>query len=155
MDTKKIGSFLKTLRKEKGLSQEKLGELICTTNKTISRWENGNYMPSIDGLKLLSDIYNVSINEILSGRRLSEEEIKKASEENISSALEMGKLSINGIEKRLYIIGIVTTLISIGIILALPKTNLSILIIILVTILYSLSNVSIIVAIALLHENRN
>ena len=72
MDTKKIGKFLKKLRKEKNMTQEELGSRVGVTNKTISKWENGNYMPPVDVLMLLSDIYSVSINEILNGRRQSD-----------------------------------------------------------------------------------
>ena len=43
-DQAKIGKFIDTLRKEKGLTQEKLGEKLGVTNKTISRWESGNYI---------------------------------------------------------------------------------------------------------------
>lgn len=45
MDTKKVGLFLKQLRKENNMTQEQLGEKIGVTNKTVSRWETGNYMP--------------------------------------------------------------------------------------------------------------
>ena len=48
MDQIKIGKFIATLRRQSGLTQEKLGEKIGVTNKTISRWENGNYMPDIE-----------------------------------------------------------------------------------------------------------
>jgi transcriptional regulator with XRE-family HTH domain len=48
MDTKKVGSFLKSLRKEKELTQEQLGEKLGVTNKTVSRWETGNYMPPVE-----------------------------------------------------------------------------------------------------------
>ncbi len=41
MDTRTIGNFLKELRKEKGLTQEQLGEKVGASNKTVSRWENG------------------------------------------------------------------------------------------------------------------
>ncbi len=44
MDQIKIGKFIAVLRKEKGLTQEQLGEKLGVTNKTVSRWENGNYM---------------------------------------------------------------------------------------------------------------
>ena len=64
MDTVKIGKFLKELRKEKGYTQEALGEKIGVTNKTVSRWETGTYMPPVECLVLLSDIYDVSINEM-------------------------------------------------------------------------------------------
>lgn len=42
MDQIKIGKFIAALRKEKGLTQEKLGEKLGVTNKTVSRWENGD-----------------------------------------------------------------------------------------------------------------
>ncbi len=69
MSTKVIGQFLKELRKEKGMTQEELGKAIGVTNKTISKWENGNYMPPIDVFVMLSELYGVSINEILTGKR--------------------------------------------------------------------------------------
>lgn len=50
MDTKVIGKFLKELRRERKMTQEELGEMVGVTNKTISKWENGNYMPPIDVL---------------------------------------------------------------------------------------------------------
>ena len=71
MDQIKIGKFIAALRKEKGLTQEKLGEKLGVTNKTVSRWENGNYMPDVEMLSLLSEEFGVSINELISGERLS------------------------------------------------------------------------------------
>lgn len=44
MDMVQMGSFLAELRKEKNLTQAELGEKLGVTNKTISRWETGNYM---------------------------------------------------------------------------------------------------------------
>ena len=88
MDTKKIGMFLKELRKQNNMTQEQLGEKLGVTNKTISRWETGNYMPPIECLKRLSDIYIISINEIISGKRLNEENYKMEAEENITVAFE-------------------------------------------------------------------
>ena len=88
MDTKKIGMFLKELRKQNNMTQEQLGERLGVTNKTVSRWETGNYMPPIECLKRLSDIYIISINEIISGKRLNEENYKMEAEENITVAFE-------------------------------------------------------------------
>ena len=59
MDTIKIGNFLAELRKEQGLTQEALGEKIGVTNKTVSRWENGNYLPPVEMLQELSKLYNI------------------------------------------------------------------------------------------------
>ncbi len=88
MDMIKIGRFLAQLRRECDLTQEQLGEEIGVTNKTISRWENGNYLPPVEMLQILSEKYGVSINEILSGERLSEEKFKEKAEENIALALD-------------------------------------------------------------------
>lgn len=88
MDMQKIGIFLSELRKENNLTQEALGEKIGVTNKTISRWENGNYIPPVEMLQILSKMYDDSINEILSGERLDDEKFKTKAEENIATALE-------------------------------------------------------------------
>lgn len=87
MDMQKIGKFLAELRKDKSLTQEELGETIGVTNKTVSRWENGNYLPPVEILQMLSNLYDVSINEILSGERLDADAYKQKAEENIVTAL--------------------------------------------------------------------
>lgn len=87
MDQIKTGKFIATLRKEKDLTQEQLGEKLGVTNKTISRWENGNYMPDIEMLSLLSKEFDISINELISGERFLEEDFKKAADNNLVTAL--------------------------------------------------------------------
>ena len=87
MDQIKIGKFIAVLRKEKGLTQEQLGEKLGVTNKTVSRWENGNYMPDVEMLSLLSKEFGVSINELISGERLLAEDFKKAADDNLVTAL--------------------------------------------------------------------
>ena len=72
MNLVQIGKFIATLRKEQGLTQEQLGEKIGVTNKTVSRWETGTYLPPADALLSMSMLFDVSINEILSGKRLKE-----------------------------------------------------------------------------------
>ncbi len=94
MDTVKIGKFLSELRRERGLTQEQLGERLGTSNRTISRWENGNYMPPVEMLMELSKFFGVSINEILSGRRLKNSEAQSAAEENLKSVLEESSFSL-------------------------------------------------------------
>ena len=87
MDQIKTGKFIATLRKEKELTQEQLGEKLGVTNKTISRWENGNYMPDIEMLSLLAKEFDVSINELISGERLLIDDFKKAADNNLVMAL--------------------------------------------------------------------
>lgn len=83
MDMQKIGGFLAELRKQKNLTQDELGEQIGVTNKTVSRWENGNYLPPVEILQILSKLYAVSINELLSGERLDDINYKENAEEYI------------------------------------------------------------------------
>lgn len=64
MDQKKVGLFLKTLRKEKNITQEVLAETLNVSGRTVSRWETGSNMPDISLLVELSEFYQVSISEI-------------------------------------------------------------------------------------------
>ena len=64
------------------------------TNKTVSRWETGIYLPPADALLAMSQLFDISINEILSGRRLSEKEYKEAAEENITQTLKASSFSL-------------------------------------------------------------
>lgn len=156
MDTVKTGLFLKELRKERGLTQEQLGEKVGVTNKTVSRWETGNYMPPVECLSILSDLYGVSINEIVSGKRLAAEELPDAAEDNLKNALEMSEQSYKKTERRLTVSMAVSTLLAVWIILLLPSDSAhmtrSILLIVLVVALALISNTLNIVALALNKE---
>ena len=94
MDVKKIGQFLAQLRKDKGLTQEQLGEKLGVTNKTVSRWENGNYLPPVEILQLLSELYGLTINEILSAQRLTSAQYQEKAEENIKTALRSSTFTL-------------------------------------------------------------
>lgn len=71
MDNKKIGLFIAELRKEKGLSQYELAELIPISREAVSKWERGKTKPNKASLERLSDIFNVSVEELLIGKRIS------------------------------------------------------------------------------------
>ncbi len=66
METKDI---IFDLRVKKGLSQEELAKKIFVTRQAVSRWENGETIPHIDTLKLLSKLFDVSINTLLGSKR--------------------------------------------------------------------------------------
>jgi len=72
MDQKKIGLFLKELRREKNLTQEQLAERFNVSGRTVSRWETGTNMPDLSILIEIADFYNVDIREIIDGERRSE-----------------------------------------------------------------------------------
>lgn len=94
MDMIRIGKFIAELRKKQGLTQEQLGENIGVTNKTISRWETGTYLPPADALMAMSELFSVSINEILSGRNLSDQEYKNAAEENLVQSIRTSSFEL-------------------------------------------------------------
>ncbi len=112
MNQKKIGEFLKELRKEKELTQEQLAEKFYVSNRTVSRWETGSNLPDISTLVELADFYNCDIREIINGERKSEnmnEEEKKtlkavaeyAEEDKATLLKRVRTTSITGITKRL------------------------------------------------------
>lgn len=83
MDQKQVGSFLKELRKEKGITQEEFAERLNVSGRTISRWETGTNMPDISLIVEIAEFFDVSIPEIINGKRRSEimnEEVKEVAE---------------------------------------------------------------------------
>lgn len=64
MNQEKIGKYISDLRKENDMTQEQLAEKMGVTDKSISRWENGNTMPDISMLVQLSEILNTTLPEI-------------------------------------------------------------------------------------------
>lgn len=89
MDQKKTGLLLKTLRKEKNITQEVLAETLNVSSRTVSRWETGSNMPDISLLVELSEFYQVSIPEIIDGERKSE----KMNQETKNTAIKMAEYS--------------------------------------------------------------
>ena len=57
MDTKKIGQFLKFLRRENGFTQEELAEKLNVSSRTVSRWETGANMPDLSILMEIAELY--------------------------------------------------------------------------------------------------
>lgn len=100
MDMEKMGSFLAELRKERKLTQADLGEKLGVTNKTVSRWETGRYMPPVEVLEELSNLYDLTINELLSGRKLTAEEYREMAESNIRDTLQASTFELK--EKQIF-----------------------------------------------------
>lgn len=82
MNQEKIGNFIAECRKNKKLTQEQLAEKIGVTSKSISRWENGNTMPDYSLLKDLCNELGITINELLSGKKIKESDYMIKAEEN-------------------------------------------------------------------------
>lgn len=87
MNQKKIGALLKELRNETGLTQEQFAEIVNVSNRTVSRWENGNNMPDLDTLIQISDYYEIDLRELLDGERKNEK-MNKELEETVLKAVD-------------------------------------------------------------------
>lgn len=83
MDQIKIGGFIAEERKRKGYTQKILSEKLGISDKTISKWETGNGFPEVSLLIPLCSELDITVNELLSGERVSEEQYRKKAEENM------------------------------------------------------------------------
>ena len=106
MDQKKIGLFLKELRKEKQLTQEQLAERFGVTNRSMSRWETGSNMPDLSILVELADFYDVDIRDIIDGERKGED-MNKEEKERLQLVADYAKTEKNTLLMRLRIFSIV------------------------------------------------
>ena len=84
MNTEKTGTFIAELRKEKGMKQAELAELLHVSDKAVSRWETGRGFPDITNLEALSECLGVSAAELIRGERMPEE-VSKEDLRNITS----------------------------------------------------------------------
>lgn len=82
MDQLKIGKFIAQMRKEKNLTQRKLADELCISDKTISKWECGKGLPEVSLMLPLCEILEISVNELLSGEKIAASDYKKKAEEN-------------------------------------------------------------------------
>lgn len=87
MDQQKIGQFIQALRKERNLTQKELADSIGVSDKTISKWENGNGLPDIGSLQALSTYFGVTVNEILAGEKLPPADYQEQAEATILTLL--------------------------------------------------------------------
>lgn len=106
MNQEKIGKYIAQNRKDKKMTQQELGEKLGVTDKTISRWENGNYMPDLSLLKPLSKELGISINELLSGERINKEDYQEKFEENVINTIDYSTEEIKKNKINILIIGL-------------------------------------------------
>ncbi len=92
MDQEQIGKFIAKQRKLKELTQEELAEKLGITKNAVSKWERGLCLMDMSLLKPLSEILEVSVNDILAGEIIDDKDIEKKSEENIIKLTELGNL---------------------------------------------------------------
>ena len=79
MDQKKIGGFIAARRKDNGLTQNQLAEMLGITDKAVSKWETGKSMPDLSLFCPLCDLLHITLNELLAGEFISDENLKEKS----------------------------------------------------------------------------
>ena len=118
MDQQKIGTFLKQLRQERQLTQENLAEIMCVTNRSVSRWENGVNLPDLPTLIQLADFYGVELRELFDGGRkpdaMNAPETKSATEETARKVADYSNDVMEKITRRfhyMYLTSVITVFI--------------------------------------------
>ena len=106
MDQVKIGKFISIIRKEKKMTQEELAEKLGVSSKSVSRWETGKCMPDISLLESLSIELDITINELIKGSKILNNDIKEVTDDNLKNSLIEIKKS-KKIIKKLSLISII------------------------------------------------
>ena len=101
MDQVGIGKFIAACRKEKGLMQKELADKIGVTDRAISKWENGRGMPDSSIMLALCDELGITVNELLSGERLTIEKYRENAEQNLVAL----KKADENMERKIHFIG--------------------------------------------------
>lgn len=91
MNQIQIGKFIAKIRREQNLTQRQLADMLFISDKTISKWECGKGLPEVSLMLPLCDILNITVNDLLSGKRVSEADYQKKAEENMMNLMEENK----------------------------------------------------------------
>ena len=91
MDLKKIGRFISSCRKEKGLTQAQLAEYLGITDRAVSKWETGKSLPDPSIMLELYSLLNIDVNELLTGEMMDSEKYRESAENNLICFLQNRK----------------------------------------------------------------
>mgnify|MGYP004535150511 FL=1 len=106
MNQEKIGKFIAKIRKEKKMTQQELADKLNVTDRAIGNWENGRRMPDVVFYKPLCEVLDISLNELLSGERIKESELKEKTDEVLNNTIKYSAKKIKK-SKRIIIISLV------------------------------------------------
>ncbi|MBO4426499.1 MAG: helix-turn-helix transcriptional regulator [Clostridiales bacterium] len=102
MDKEKTGQLITELRKEKGMTQKQLADALNVTDKAVSKWERGLSFPDISMLEPLSELLDVSIMELLAGKRQDGDEpmSREEAQDLINASVELSDEEIRHKKER-------------------------------------------------------
>lgn len=88
MDQIRIGKFIAAARKAHGMTQKQLAERLLISDKTVSKWERGKGLPEVGLMLPLCELLEITVNDLLSGEKISENNYQKKAEENMMSLMQ-------------------------------------------------------------------
>ena len=88
MDQIKIGRFIAEMRKEKNMTQRQLADALSISDKTVSKWECGKGLPEVSLMLPLCEEFHITVNDLLTGSRVSEADYQKNAEENMMDLMK-------------------------------------------------------------------
>lgn len=111
MDNFEFANRIVELRKQKGLSQKELGDMLGVSNKAVSKWENGESMPKLSTMLKLAEIMGIDGNELIGlqpgqneSPAVDKSELDRLKSENASLSSQLGKM--NKKRKRFFIVSL-------------------------------------------------
>jgi len=91
MNENKLGTIISKLRKEKGITQKDLADILNISDKAISRWERGTSQPNLEMIFQISKYFNVSFNDLITARISSDDEDNEIVENIVKEFSDIGK----------------------------------------------------------------
>lgn len=108
MDQNKIGEFIAQCRKEHNMTQMQFAEKLGVTNKAVSKWETGKGLPEVGLMLPLCASLDITVNDLLSGERVSDANYQKKAEKNM-----MDLMKENEENKRWMILSVICAVITV------------------------------------------
>ncbi len=113
MNQERIGKFIAKIRKENKLTQQDLAEKLGVSDRTIGNWENGRNLPDLSLFKPLCNELGITINELISGERLSKQQYQDKLEENIINTIDYSSEKIKRVKKNKILLITLTIIVTI------------------------------------------
>lgn len=88
MDQIKIGKFIAETRKAQNMTQKQIADVLSISDKTISKWECGKGLPEVSLMLPLCDALHITVNDLLSGAKVSRIDYQKKAEENMMNLMK-------------------------------------------------------------------
>lgn len=124
MNQEKIGKFIAKKRKEMNMTQAELASKLGVTDRAVSHWENGRRLPDISLFKLICEIFDISVNELLNGEEIKKNDVLKKFDDNIINTLNFNKKNNIKMKFIIFILSIVLFIVSILILINIhPKID--------------------------------